>query len=96
LFSIVVLYLSCSKEEAHLSGKVTAKDSGLPILNVQVQIEGSDFIVKTNFDGFYSFSKIPTDFKLVFTHSDFYSVFVDATNMKTDQTYRIDVSMKKK
>ena len=97
LFLILIIPLtSCFKKEANLSGTVTAKDSGQPILNAQVQIEGSDFIIKTNSDGFYSFSKIPSDFRLIFKHTDFDSVVVDAVDMKKDRTYRIDVSMDRK
>ena len=93
---LIILLSSCLKKDPHLSGTVIAKDSGQPILNVQVQIEGSDFIVKTNVDGYYSYSKIPADFRLIFKHADFDSVVVDAVDMKQGRSYRIDVSLNRK
>ncbi|MFZ1496882.1 MAG: TonB-dependent receptor [Saprospiraceae bacterium] len=60
--TLVLLIITISLAQAQkggLRGKVLDKESGEVVLFSTVRLEGTEYIVNSNIDGFYSFSNIP-------------------------------------
>lgn len=58
-------------QELDIEGSVTDEQSGMPLLGVNVIIEGTTRGTTTDFDGNYSISSVPSDATLVFSYLGF-------------------------
>lgn len=58
-------------QEKDIEGSVTEKDSGMPLLGVNVIVEGTTQGTTTDFDGNFTLSSVPDDATLVFSYLGF-------------------------
>jgi len=74
-------------QEKDISGSVTEKDSGMPLLGVNVIVEGTSEGTTTDFDGNFTLSSVPDNATLVFSYLGFKTLELnvsDATDFNVE------------
>lgn len=69
--TICLLSMWSYAQETDIEGSVTDKDSGMPLLGVNVIIEGTSKGTTTDFDGNFTLSSVSSDATLVFSYLGF-------------------------
>lgn len=75
-------------QEKDIEGNVTDKESGTPLLGVNVIVEGTSQGTTTDFDGNYSLSSVPNDATLVFSYLGFQTL-----ELKVSEASDFDVQL---
>lgn len=69
--TLCLLSMWTYSQEKDIEGSVTEKDSGMPLLGVNVIVEGTTQGTTTDFDGNFTLSSVPDDATLVFSYLGF-------------------------
>ena len=85
----------CGKSEpGAIYGIVTDQKNGQPVAGVEVVLSVSTFETMTNDSGYYTFSDVgQKDYTIYYVCSGYDTVEVEATEMKSEEKYQIDVAL---
>ena len=75
-------------QEQDIKGNVTDQESGMPLLGVNVIVEGTTQGTTTDFDGNFSLSSVPQDATLVFSYLGFKTLKL---NVATTDNYNVQL-----
>ena len=79
LFASFLLVLGIgvfAQNDIAVTGKVTEKGSGEPLIGVAVVVEGTQNGTVTSLDGGYTIQKVPKDANLIFTYIGYKNITV--------------------
>ncbi|MEX2604029.1 MAG: TonB-dependent receptor [Gracilimonas sp.] len=83
-----------SAQNGTLSGVVTDKDDGSPLIGVNVIIRGTSFGSATNLDGEYTINNIrPGDYSVEFRYIGYERLLLTGINIKAGETTEINIEM---
>lgn len=98
LLSILVLLLVTTTisraQVGSLSGLITDKDDGLPLIGVNVIIKGTTFGTASNLDGNYTINKIrPGEYSIEFRYIGYERILITGIIVKANETTDLDIKM---
>jgi hypothetical protein len=97
LLFILFLCTGCNPDTNEIAGKVIDKSTETVIENVQVIIEGYDLKSETDSHGDYRLAGLPdSDYSIIYIHQNYDTLTVNANEMETGETYRIDVALNRR
>lgn len=85
-FSLLLTFCFCLvsfAQESSISGTITEKGTGLPILGVSVIIKNSSKGVVSDFDGNYTINNVPKNAILQFSYLGYITQEIEITNQQT-------------
>ena len=93
----VVLYQTADAKkiniaDVNLSGQVIDMTSGEPLTGVEIEIEGSDKKVYTDFDGNFNFDNLkPGDYNIIASYISYDKSYVENLSLRTNEDLEIQL-----
>jgi outer membrane receptor protein involved in Fe transport len=95
LFALLIFSVSLfAGTTGKISGYVTDKETGEPIVGANIIIEGTYLGASADLDGYYSISNIPPgEYRVIFSAVGYQKIIVEKVLVKIDLTTKLDIKL---
>ena len=95
LFTVLVFSVSIfAGTTGKISGQITDKETGEPIVGANIIIEGTYLGASADLDGYYSISNIPPgEYRVIISAVGYQKIIVEKVLVKIDLTTRVDMKL---